>query len=706
MPPIMLTKFLAAGAPDPLSRFGRQPLGLRLLLTFLAYLAAARLTSAIGTTGFGLLVPFWPPAGIALAAMLLGGRQLWPAVLLATLASALFSGFSFAAGLCMGLGNTLGAWAACHLLRKLLAFSPTLDRPRDVMHLCFSAPALSGALSALVGMATLYASGQVAASDLATAWRSWWVGDIAGAQLMAPFILAWLQPREAFGRNGWRDYLALAAVLLLTIASLDLYTPEQPEVFTYSRLLLLLALIWLAFNCDLRLVTLALVGIALIAAFFAAARCGPFSDLNLTDIQIRLQILIAAISTMTLALAAANRQRRTAEEDLSRVVSQLDEVLDSLDDVVWTLDPASGRYTYLSGAIGRLFRRPIQDFYDDPELWLRQVVEEDRPTTLAAFRQVFEHEVEHSFRITDGNGQIRWMRARGRPVRDGEGRLLRIDGITQDITSLHQATSQLAASEERLRRALGASEVGVWDWEVAAGALNFVLAVPAGQQYGLEEHCLSLAEWEASLHQEDRERALKALTDCREGRSPRFHCEYRMRTRQGHWRWYRGEGQVVENDAAGRALRLAGTFRDIHERRQVEGELEKLSMAVEQNPSVVFITDDQGQFEYCNQAFSEVTGYALEDILGQTPRLLKSGLNERATYSELWRTICAGQTWRGRLLNRRRDGSIYVCLQTIAPIRDGNGRTTHFVSISQDLSELQEAPGLWSPRRSPLNPPP
>jgi len=179
-----------------------------------------------------------------------------------------------------------------------------------------------------------------------------------------------------------------------------------------------------------------------------------------------------------------------------------------------------------------------------------------------------------------------------------------------------------------------------------------------------------------------------------------------MRTRQGHWRWYRGEGQVVESDAEGRARRLAGTFRDIHERKQVEGELEKLSMAVEQNPSVVFITDDQGQFEYCNQAFTEVTGYALEDILGQTPRLLKSGLNERATYSELWRTIGAGQTWRGRLLNRRRDGSIYVCLQTVAPIRDANGRTTHFVSISQDLSELQDAPGLWSGRRSPLNPPP
>ena len=242
------------------------------------------------------------------------------------------------------------------------------------------------------------------------------------------------------------------------------------------------------------------------------------------------------------------------------------------------------------------------------------------------------------------------------------------------------------------------SEVGVWDWAVETGNLQFVLAVADGNGYRLAERSVGLAEWEASLHPEDRARAMQALLDCRDGRSLRFRCEYRTHTRHGHWRWFRGEGQVVDS-ADGQARHLAGTFRDIHERKQVEAELEKLSMAVEQNPSVVFITDAQGRFEYCNQAFSEVTGYGLEDILEQTPRLLKSGLNEVGTYADLWRTINAGKTWRGRLLNRRRDGSIYVCLQAIAPIRDANGRITHFVSISQDLSELQESPDLWPPRR-------
>jgi len=697
MAAIMLKKLLADILPPSQSAFGRQPLLVRLSLTALAYLVLAQLTLAIGATNAGLLVPFWPPAGVALAALLLGGNGLWPAILVGTLLSSLLTGLSPLAGLLMGLGNALGAWAACTLLRGPLEFQTTLERPRDVMHLCFTAPALGGAVSALIGITALYLTGQVAATDMAQTWRSWWVGDIAGAQLMAPFLLAWLQPRELIQRP-LREQLVLSSLVLLSIGGLLFFSSGSPELFAYSRLLLLLTVVWIAFCWDLRPVTLLLLVIALLSGYFASLADGPFAGLSPQEIQVRLQLIVAAVSTMTLSLAATNRQRRAAEQDRSRMAARLDQVLDSLDDVIWTLDPTTRRYTYMSGAMERIFHRPARDFCDDPELWLHQVHGDDLEATLAAFQRVFQGEVDHHFRIRDGAGEIRWMRARARPVRDKDGEVVRIDGITQDVTALHRTTERLAAGEERLRRALGASEVGVWDWEIPQGYLNFVQAVADGTAYTLAERSQSLGEWEASLHPDDRHRAMQALADCREGRTTHFRCEYRMRTRHGHWRWYRGEGQVVESDARGLALRLSGTFRDIHERKQVEEELEKLSMAVEQNPSVVFITDAEGRFEYCNQAFTEVTGYALEDILGQTPRILQSGLNDPRVFQELWTTIRAGQTWRGRLINRRQDGSIYICLQAIAPIRDASGRATHFVSISQDLSEMQES-DLWTGRQ-------
>lgn len=682
-------------APPP-SALTRLPPWGRLLAVTALYLLAAQAAFAIGVGGLGMLVPFWPAAGIALAALLLGGQGLWPAIFLGSAAVPLLSGHGPAASLAIGGGNALGAWAACRLLQGPLAIDLRLERPRDVLHLCFSAPALSAALSGLVGIAALALAGRVEPGQALQAWRVWWVGDIVGSQLLAPLLLAWLLPRSSTPGDS-TPLLAPAALLALAGTALWFFAGQSPEYFAYAGLLWLLVLLWLAFSWDLRPVTLALTGTAALAAAFAAQGSGPFADLPPPLVQVKLQVLITCVTAMTLALAAANRQRRRAEAERSHMEARLEQVLDSLGDVIWTLE-ADRRFSFFSGAMERHFGRPVADFYADPQLWLEYVLPEDREAVRQVFAAQFQGiPADHEFRIRDRHERLRWMRVRSHPqVQDGQ--VLRVHGIAQDITSLRRTAERLGASEERLRRALGASEVGVWDWAVDSGALEFVQAVAEGGVYRLAERSVDLAKWEESLHPDDRGRVMQALADCRDGRQPRFRSEYRTLTRQGHWRWFRGEGQVVQNDAGGRCLRLAGTFRDIHERKQVEVELEKLSMAVEQNPSVVFITDAQGHFEYCNPAFSEVTGYALEEILGKTPRLLKSGLNENEAYAGLWRTINAGRTWHGRLLNRRRDGSLYVCQQAIAPIRDANGRITHFVSISQDLSEMGEGGAYWPGR--------
>lgn len=697
---LMLKKLFAPADSGLLFASGRWSFGFRFLLTFCAYLAVAELTTGLGSNDFRIPLPFTPANGVALAALLLGGSRLWPAVVLATLASAALTGTPLIDGLLVGLGHALGAWTSYRLLQGPLKFDMSLARPRDVLHLCFTAPAVGGLISSLSDVAALALSGPTAPSLLGGNWQSWWIGDIAGCQLVAPLLLAWLQPRESASARR-KDPGAVVGLLALTGISLWFFTEHSPELFAYSGLLLLGTLIWLAFSFDLRVVTLALVAIALLAGFSAAAGEGLFAGLAPQEMQIRLEVLIATFTTLTLALAAANRQRRTAERDRSRMQVRLEEVLDSLDDVVWTMETDGPRFSYLSHAVTRMTGRPVEDFYADPRLWVQQVHPDDLEATKEASRRLLDgRPSDHENRVLDGQGRVRWIRTRSRPVQDENGKVVRVHGITQDITDLRLANSRLATSEERLRQALGASEVGIWELDINAGALSFVQAEPNDGHYGLGERSITLFEWEASLHPEDRTRVMQALTDCLDGRSNRFRCEYRLRTRQSHWRWFRGEGQVVEKNADGRASRLSGTFRDVHERKLAEEALEKLSMAVEQNPSVVFITDAEGHFEYCNQAFTEVTGYALEDVLGQTPGLLKSGLNNAATYADLWRTITAGNTWRGRLLNRRQDGSLYTCSQAISPVRDGNGQITHYVSVSQDLSELSSSKEHWRPWHS------
>jgi len=119
---------------------------------------------------------------------------------------------------------------------------------------------------------------------------------------------------------------------------------------------------------------------------------------------------------------------------------------------------------------------------------------------------------------------------------------------------------------------------------------------------------------------------------------------------------------------------------------QDEARLRTLTLAIEQSPAAVIISDIQGRIEYVNRRFTEMTGYSVEEAIGQTPRLLKSGLTPRETYEHLWETILTGAVWRGELSNRRKNGELYWHATSISPVRDAQGRVFRFVAIQEDVT--------------------
>ena len=134
---------------------------------------------------------------------------------------------------------------------------------------------------------------------------------------------------------------------------------------------------------------------------------------------------------------------------------------------------------------------------------------------------------------------------------------------------------------------------------------------------------------------------------------------------------------------------VLGIFHEVTERQAAEAWAHKLSLAVEQNPASIVITDTEGRIEYVNQKFVESTGYSKSEAIGHNPRLLKSGRTSSSTYIELWATIKAGRAWKGELENKRRDGSLFWERALIAPIQDSYGRATNYVAIKEDISELR-----------------
>src|ERR1700680_2087822 len=113
----------------------------------------------------------------------------------------------------------------------------------------------------------------------------------------------------------------------------------------------------------------------------------------------------------------------------------------------------------------------------------------------------------------------------------------------------------------------------------------------------------------------------------------------------------------------------------------------KLWCAVEQSPDPVLITDSAGVIEYVNPGFEILTGYSKEQAIGQTPRILRSENEPAETYREMWQTILSGNTFRGVLVNRKRNGEAFSGEKIITPLRDSAGKISHFVSTDRDITE-------------------
>jgi PAS domain S-box-containing protein len=166
------------------------------------------------------------------------------------------------------------------------------------------------------------------------------------------------------------------------------------------------------------------------------------------------------------------------------------------------------------------------------------------------------------------------------------------------------------------------------------------------------------------------------------GNLSEFNLEYPCHSPEQQ-RWFRMSATPLSTDDTGVVI----SHTNITERKANEAQLRKLSLAVEQTQSSILITNLESGIEYVNDAFVRSSGYSREEVIGKTPKILQSGKTPRTTYIDLWDTLNQGNTWKGILCNRRKDGSDYIEYAIITPLRQEDGRISHFVSIQQDISE-------------------
>jgi PAS domain S-box-containing protein len=337
----------------------------------------------------------------------------------------------------------------------------------------------------------------------------------------------------------------------------------------------------------------------------------------------------------------------------------------------------------VSGAVGEetvteLLHQGLSDFVLKDQLirlW---------PAILRTMDEATEHRARLAAELALRHSQIAALEDRER------ARLAALNLMEDAIAArqrAEEATVQLAASEERLRLALDAANEGLWDWNLRTDLAYLSPRYYEMIGYSPGEVTPNLEFFESLIHPEDREYMIGSVTAHIQGAIPESVIEYRMYTRTGELRWILGQGKIVEWDDAGIPVRMVGTITDITQRKKIEDNLRKLSSAVEQSPESIIITDTQAKIEYVNDAFLDTTGYGRGEVIGQKASLLKSGLTPMGTYRALWNALKQGLSWKGEFVNQKKDGSQYIQLANISPLRQPDGRITHYVAVQEDITE-------------------
>ncbi|MEO8391580.1 MAG: PAS domain S-box protein, partial [Chloroflexota bacterium] len=257
-----------------------------------------------------------------------------------------------------------------------------------------------------------------------------------------------------------------------------------------------------------------------------------------------------------------------------------------------------------------------------------------------------------------------------------------------DNTLWKRAEEALKGEKERFRAVAESLSDVIYEWDIHDSVQWFGNIDPL-LGYASGEFPRTLTGWVNSLHPDDRDRVWHAVEDQLNGKSA-YDLEYRILHKAGKWRYWLARGAVLR-DAGGTPYRWIGAVTDVTARKEAEVELRKLHTAMEQSASSVVITDLEGNIEYVNPAFTQVSGYSAQEVLGQNPRILQSGETPREVYQQLWAAITTGGEWHGELHNKKKNGDLYWELVSISAVKDTDGKVTSFLAVKDDITLRKQA---------------
>lgn len=380
--------------------------------------------------------------------------------------------------------------------------------------------------------------------------------------------------------------------------------------------------------------------------------------------------------------------RRHAEAALRESEERYMHALDATLDGLWDWDVASGN-VYYSPQWCRLLGFAPEEVPPRVEFFLTRL----HPDHVGLVQQRIEEHFagrtavkQDEVRLLTKSGEYRWFLDRGQVVRRGEGGApIRMVGTIADITRRKQAEAALVASEARTRLLIRAASVGLWDWDLRSDEVYFSPEWKQQLGYSDDEIPNRFEEWEQRLHPADREATLAAVREFRFGVRLAYDVEFRLRHKDGSWRWILARADVTR-DAMGQAVRMMGCHIDITTRKESAAALRVSDLALRAITQGVFLTGTDRVIQWANEGLSAMTGFASEELLGRPGGCFPGAQTDPQALAAVEAAFASRTEFAGEILSFRRDGSTFWNDFTMSPVRDECGTCTHFICVTRDVS--------------------
>jgi len=265
------------------------------------------------------------------------------------------------------------------------------------------------------------------------------------------------------------------------------------------------------------------------------------------------------------------------------------------------------------------------------------------------------------------------------------------------ITQIRKAEYAQKKSEENVQQSqtqllnvITGSRLGYWDWNYKTGEHivndDWLLMLGLSQQ----DITNNVRDWDDLIHPSDKEATKKTIqSHIQSGKN--YISEFRMKHTDGSWVWIQGSGAVVEYDEhTHEPLRLCGTHQDITARKLAEEKLQLSSRVFSDTHEGITITNADRLIIDVNPAFSDITGYSREEVIGQNPRILSSGKQSPEFYAAMWKKINEQGHWQGEVWNRNKSGEVYAELLTISSLKDDKDNVVNYVGVFSDITQTKK----------------